>query len=80
MVVCCHLTNSILEPVLFADLIFTNLVFQLYFFYTFGIMLYISAFILLIQPEFYTASHTKSDYDEIGPSICRHNPVFGAMA
>nr|BAA88832.1 sea urchin Arp3 (SUArp3) [Hemicentrotus pulcherrimus] len=35
---------------------------------------------LASTPEFYTASHTKSDYDEIGPSICRHNPVFGAMA
>ncbi|XP_041467075.1 actin-related protein 3 [Lytechinus variegatus] len=34
---------------------------------------------LASTPEFYTASHTKADYDEYGPSICRHNPVFGAM-
>ncbi|XP_054756181.1 actin-related protein 3 [Lytechinus pictus] len=34
---------------------------------------------LASTPEFYTASHTKADYDEHGPSICRHNPVFGAM-
>eukprot|EP01117_Protostelium_nocturnum_P000998 TRINITY_DN11319_c0_g2_i1.p1 TRINITY_DN11319_c0_g2~~TRINITY_DN11319_c0_g2_i1.p1 ORF type:complete len:422 (-),score=120.71 TRINITY_DN11319_c0_g2_i1:105-1370(-) len=30
--------------------------------------------------EFYPACHTKQQYDEIGPSICRHNPVFGAMS
>jgi actin-related protein 3 len=29
--------------------------------------------------DFYTVCHTKAQYDEIGPSICRHNPVFGAM-
>jgi len=29
--------------------------------------------------EFYKVCHTKKDYDEIGPSIARHNPVFGAM-
>lgn len=29
-------------------------------------------------PEFYTACHTKAQYDEKGPSICRYNPVFGA--
>ena len=33
-----------------------------------------------LQPEFYTVCHTKADYDEHGPSICRHNPVFGAMS
>lgn len=30
--------------------------------------------------NFYKLCHTKADYDEYGPSICRHNPVFGAMS
>jgi actin-related protein 3 len=34
---------------------------------------------LASTPEFYNVCHTKQQYDEIGPSICRHNPVFGAM-
>jgi len=34
---------------------------------------------LASTPEFYQVCHTKADYDEHGPSICRHNPVFGAM-
>jgi len=34
---------------------------------------------LASTPEFYPVCHTKQQYDEIGPSICRHNPVFGAM-
>jgi len=29
--------------------------------------------------EFYQVCHTKAQYDEFGPSICRHNPVFGTM-
>jgi len=29
--------------------------------------------------DFYNVCHTKAQYDEIGPSICRHSPVFGAM-
>lgn len=30
--------------------------------------------------EFYsTYCHTKAQYDEWGPSICRHNPVFGTI-
>ncbi|KAH7645354.1 Actin- protein 3B [Dermatophagoides farinae] len=29
--------------------------------------------------EFYSVCHTKSQYEEYGPSICRHNPVFGTM-
>lgn len=30
--------------------------------------------------QFYsTYSHTKAQYDEWGPSICRHNPVFGTI-
>jgi len=29
--------------------------------------------------EFYNVCHTKQAYDEVGPSIARHNPVFGAM-
>ena len=35
---------------------------------------------LASAPEFYKVCHTKKEYDEIGPSICRHNPVFGAMS
>eukprot|EP00051_Salpingoeca_urceolata_P009854 m.119740 g.119740 ORF g.119740 m.119740 type:complete len:413 (-) comp16479_c0_seq1:96-1334(-) len=35
---------------------------------------------LASTPEFYTVCHTKKDYDEYGPSICRHNPVFGTMS
>ncbi|KAK3083530.1 hypothetical protein FSP39_024807 [Pinctada imbricata] len=35
---------------------------------------------LASTPEFYQVCHTKADYDEHGPSICRHNPVFGAMS
>ncbi|PIK57806.1 putative actin-related protein 3 [Apostichopus japonicus] len=34
---------------------------------------------LASTPEFYGACHTKAQYDEIGPSISRHNPVFGMM-
>jgi len=34
---------------------------------------------LASTPEFYNVCHTKAKYDEVGPSICRHNPVFGAM-
>jgi len=34
---------------------------------------------LASSPEFYQVSHTKAQYDEYGPSICRHNPVFGTM-
>ncbi|CAJ0955038.1 unnamed protein product, partial [Mesorhabditis belari] len=34
---------------------------------------------LASTPEFYQVSHTKAEYMEKGPSICRHNPVFGAL-
>jgi len=34
---------------------------------------------LASTPEFYNVCHTKAQYDEVGPSICRHNPVFGAI-
>jgi len=34
---------------------------------------------LASTPEFYDVCHTKKKYDEIGPSICRYNPVFGAI-
>jgi len=34
---------------------------------------------LASTPEFYQVCHTKAQYDEFGPSICRHNPVFGTM-
>lgn len=36
--------------------------------------------VLCLQPEFLQVCHSKKDYDEIGPSICRHNPVFGIMS
>ena len=35
---------------------------------------------LASTPEFYSVCHTKAQYDEVGPSICRHNPVFGVMS
>ncbi|XP_059498116.1 actin-related protein 3B-like isoform X1 [Stegostoma tigrinum] len=35
---------------------------------------------LASTPEFYQVCHTKKDYEEFGPSICRHNPVFGIMS
>jgi hypothetical protein len=31
-----------------------------------------------IQPEFYTASHSKKDYEEYGPSLVRRFSVFGS--
>nr|CAG8524353.1 1257_t:CDS:2 [Entrophospora candida] len=31
-------------------------------------------------PEFYSYCHTKLEYEEYGPSICRHNRVFGSMS
>jgi len=33
--------------------------------------------LLATVPEFFSKSHTKAQYDEFGPSICRFNPVFG---
>ncbi|KER25476.1 hypothetical protein T265_14210 [Opisthorchis viverrini] len=35
--------------------------------------------ILADTNEFYSVCHTKAQYEEYGPSICRHNPVFGTM-
>ncbi|XDC75089.1 hypothetical protein R6Z07F_006262 [Ovis aries] len=35
---------------------------------------------LASTPEFLQVCHTKKDYEECGPSICRHNPVFGVMS
>jgi len=35
--------------------------------------------VLATTNEFYNVCHTKAKYDEFGPSICRHSPVFGAM-
>eukprot|EP01126_Amoeba_proteus_P001917 TRINITY_DN10595_c0_g1_i4.p1 TRINITY_DN10595_c0_g1~~TRINITY_DN10595_c0_g1_i4.p1 ORF type:complete len:406 (+),score=84.51 TRINITY_DN10595_c0_g1_i4:160-1377(+) len=32
---------------------------------------------LASTPAFYKACHTKQQYDEVGPSICRYNAVFG---
>lgn len=34
---------------------------------------------LASTPEFYQVCHVKKDYDEHGPSIARHNPVFGGV-
>lgn len=34
---------------------------------------------LAATPEFYTVCHTKAQYDEEGPQIARHNPVFQAQ-
>ena len=33
----------------------------------------------ILQPEFYSVCHTKKQYEEFGPSICRHNLAFGSM-
>ena len=38
-----------------------------------------SMFFIFFQPEFYQVCHTKAEYDEFGPSICRYNPAFGSM-
>jgi actin-related protein 3 len=35
--------------------------------------------VLATTNEFYQVCHTKAKYDEVGPSLCRHSPVFGAM-
>jgi len=35
---------------------------------------------LASTPDFYQVCHTKAQYDECGPSICRLNPVFGTMS
>jgi actin-related protein 3 len=35
---------------------------------------------LASTPEFYMVCHTKAQYDEMGPGICRHNAVFGAIS
>ena len=35
---------------------------------------------IIFQPEFYQVCHTKAQYEEHGPSIARHNPVFGTMS
>jgi len=34
---------------------------------------------LASTPEFHTVCHTRAQYEEYGPSICRHNPVFSAV-
>jgi len=34
---------------------------------------------LASTPEFYSVCHTKQQYEEFGPSICRHNLAFGSM-
>ncbi|KAN0047389.1 hypothetical protein ACTA71_001771 [Dictyostelium dimigraforme] len=34
---------------------------------------------LASTPEFYNVCHTKAQYDEVGPSICRFNTVIGGI-
>jgi len=34
---------------------------------------------LASTPEFHDVCHTRAQYEEIGPSICRHNPVFSTI-
>jgi actin-related protein 3 len=34
---------------------------------------------LAATPEFYKVCHSRAQYEEHGPSICRHNPVFDAI-
>lgn len=34
---------------------------------------------LASQPEFLSFFHTRAEYDEHGPRICRHNPVFNSV-
>lgn len=38
------------------------------------------ASLLADTPEFFQYCHTKKDYEEYGPSICRHNRVFGSIS
>ena len=35
--------------------------------------------VLASTPDFFTACHTKAEYEEYGASICRTNPVFKGM-
>ncbi|RXN34476.1 actin-related 3B [Labeo rohita] len=35
---------------------------------------------LASTPEFFHVCHSKKAYEEYGPRICRHNPVFGIMS
>ena len=32
--------------------------------------------VLSTLPDFYTTAHTKAEYEEVGPNICRTNAVF----
>ena len=34
---------------------------------------------LASTPEFHNVCHTRQQYEEYGPSICRHNPVFSSI-
>lgn len=34
---------------------------------------------LASTPEFNKVVHTRAQYEEYGPSICRHNPVFSTV-
>lgn len=34
---------------------------------------------LASTPEFFTVCHTRKAYDELGPAVARHNPVFGGV-
>ncbi|KAJ7034966.1 actin-related protein Arp3 [Mycena alexandri] len=41
-------------------------------------LLWFGGSLLASLPEFYTSCHTKAQYDEIGPSICRRYQIFGS--
>ena len=32
--------------------------------------------VLATLPDFYKSAHTKAQYEEYGPNLCRTNPVF----
>ena len=36
--------------------------------------------LLASTDEFYSVCHTKADYEEFGPGLCRHNPVMRLFA
>ena len=35
--------------------------------------------VLGMMPEFHSVCHTKADYEERGPSVCRTNAVFNTV-
>ena len=45
---------------------------------TFRFLIPLPKLLAFLQPEFYRVCHTKAQYDEEGPRIARHSPVFSA--